>query len=552
MKINKIITTVLYGYFLILGLVSCREDVRKTDEKDEIAVQKNEDFRPNFHFTPEKNWMNDPNGMFYLDGTYHLYFQYYPEDNVWGPMHWGHATSSDMVTWEEQEIALYPDEKGYIFSGSAVVDHKNTSGFGTARDTAVVAIFTYHDPKGEEENREDYQSQALAYSLDKGYTWTKYDGNPVIPNPGIKDFRDPKVIWDEKRDQWLMALATVDRTLFYSSRDLKSWKKISEFGEQTGAHDGVWECPDLFPMQVEGTNETKWVLIQSLNPGGYNGGSGTQYFVGDFDGKEFTPAENMKDLEEKHPFWIDFGRDNYAGVTWSNIPDEDGRTLFIGWMSNWLYGQEVPTTTWRSAMTIARELKLQKEGDRYLITSAPVDELKKYRGKSLKKNNIEIGRNSAVITSKDMDLAKAEIRFTINDLSEMTYNFRLSNDFGDEFIVSYDHAQKQFSVNRSHAGQTGFSEKFGASVSTAPRIAESSSLNAILILDKTSIEIFFDDGKTVMTEIFFPNYPWTEFSFAGLEQFEVNSLEAYELNFDTESGDQSKGKEFGIETKKAE
>ncbi|MUP42326.1 glycoside hydrolase family 32 protein [Christiangramia aestuarii] len=521
---------------LFLGLLfACKND-KKTDEseKDMAALepQKDEDFRPNFHFTPKKNWMNDPNGMFYLNGTYHLYFQYYPEDNVWGPMHWGHATSKDMITWEEQDIALYPDDNGYIFSGSAVVDRNNTSGFGKDGKVPVVAIYTYHDPVGAENKENDHQSQAIAYSLDEGKTWTKYEGNPVLPNPGMTDFRDPKVTWDDIHKQWLMALATTKKTLFYTSQNLKEWKKLSEFGEGTGAHDGVWECPDFFPMQVEGGEETKWVLIQSLNPGGYNGGSGTQYFVGDFDGKKFTPETYMEKLGEKHEYWIDFGRDNYAGVTWANIPQDDGRKLFIGWMSNWLYAQEVPTQTWRSAMTVARELKLVKEGDRYLVTSEPVEELKKYRDEDHYMEEINVSGNSIALDSEDLDLARAEIRFTIDDLQEMTYNFRLSNVVGEEFIVSYDHAQKQFSVNRSLSGQTDFSQDFAAENSTAPRISDSDSLTAVLILDKTSIEMFFDDGKTVMTEIFFPNQPWNEFSFASLEDFRVSELKAYELKFE--------------------
>ena len=528
--------TVRFLFFsvILLFFTACKSDKKTENSENDLATmepQKDEDFRPNFHFTPKNNWMNDPNGMFFLNGTYHLYFQYYPEDNVWGPMHWGHATSKDMVTWEEQEIALYPDEKGYIFSGSAVVDKNNTSGFGEDGKTPIVAIFTYHDPVAAENKENDYQSQAIAYSLDEGMTWTKYEGNPVLPNPGMIDFRDPKVTWDDIHKQWLMALATTEKTLFYSSQNLKDWKKLSEFGEGTGAHDGVWECPDFFPMKVEGSDETKWVLIQSLNPGGYNGGSGTQYFVGDFDGKTFTPEKNMEALEEKHNYWIDFGRDNYAGVTWANVPDEDGRKLFLGWMSNWLYAQEVPTETWRSAMTVARELKLIKENDRYLVTSKPVDELKKYRRADHQKEQLNISGNSVVLNANDLDLARAEIRFTIENLQETTYNFRLSNSVGEEFIVSYNHAEKQFSVNRSHAGQTDFSDKFAMENSTAPRNSDAENLSAILILDKTSIEMFFDDGRTVMTEIFFPNQPWNEFAFAGLEDFTVSNLEAYELEF---------------------
>ncbi|WP_295178591.1 glycoside hydrolase family 32 protein [uncultured Christiangramia sp.] len=519
---------------------SCK-DQNSEETSEEITQTEGEEnsdeaYRPNFHFTPEKNWMNDPNGMFYLDGTYHLYFQYYPDDNVWGPMHWGHATSKDMITWEEQEIALFPDEKGYIFSGSAVVDKENTSGFGEDGKTPVVAIFTYHEPKGAEKGEKDYQSQAIAYSLDKGMTWTKYKGNPVLPNPGIENFRDPKVTWDKEHKQWLMALATTEKTLFYTSQDLKEWKKVSEFGQGNGAHDGVWECPDFFPMQVEGTGETKWVLIQSLNPGGYNGGSGTQYFVGDFDGTTFTPEENMTNLEEKHDYWIDFGRDNYAGVTWANLPEEDGRKLFLGWMSNWLYAQEVPTETWRSAMTIARELKLIKEDGQYLVTSQPVEELQKFRGEVVKKSALSANKDLVLIDTSAIDLSKAEVKFSISGLEEDgNYHFTLSNEKGEKFVVNYDHSKQKFSMDRSKAGINDFSDKFSGTPSTAPRITASNSMEVHMLLDKTSMELFIDNGKTVITEIFFSEKPWDTFSIGSEEKdFMVDSFEAYELNFNNQ------------------
>lgn len=239
-------------------------------------------YRPAYHFTPAAHWMNDPNGMVYYQGTYHLFFQYYPDGMVWGPMHWGHATSPDLVSWKEQPIALYPDKLGMIFSGSAVVDVNNTAGFGK---NAMVAIFTHHNSEEEKKGQNKHEYQSLAYSLDAGKTWKKYEGNPVLPNPGIADFRDPKVSWYEAGKKWVMTLATKDRITFYSSSNLKNWTKESEFGEKLGAHGGVWECPDLFPMTLNG--KTHWVLIVNLNPGGPNGGSGTQYFVGNFDGKYF-------------------------------------------------------------------------------------------------------------------------------------------------------------------------------------------------------------------------------------------------------------------------
>ena len=293
-------------------------------------------YRPAYHFTPAAHWMNDPNGMVYYQGTYHLFFQYYPGGMVWGPMHWGHATSPDMLRWQEQPIALYPDSLGYIFSGSAVVDANNTAGFGK---NALVAIFTHHDPQLEKTDPGHSQKQSLAYSLDAGKTWTKYRGNPVLKSPGIVDFRDPKVTWNAQAKQWLMTLATKDRITFYTSPNLKAWTKASEFGETLGAHGGVWECPDLFPLTLNG--KTHWVLIVNLNPGGPNGGSATQYFVGDFDGRTFTPLTTKTK-------WADYGPDEYAGVTWENT---GARRLFLGWMSNWEYGNQVPTSPWRSAMT---------------------------------------------------------------------------------------------------------------------------------------------------------------------------------------------------------
>src|SRR5258705_1699538 len=290
-----------------------------------------EPYRPKVHFSPREKWMNDPNGMVYHNGIYHLFYQYYPDSTVWGPMHWVHATSKDMIHWEQQPIALYPDSLGYIFSGSAVVDIDNTSGFGKDGIPPLVTIFTYHDPKGEKDGKSDFQNQSIAYSLDEGRSWIKYVNNPVVKNPGIKDFRDPKVMWFEKEKKWVMTLATKDRITFYSSANFKEWTKESEFGENAGAHGGVWECPDWFPLEYDG--KQIWVLIVNLNPGGPNKGSATQYFLGDFNGKSFLPFNT----ETK---WLDYGPDEYAGVTWSNTGE---RKIFLGWMSNWLYANVVPT-----------------------------------------------------------------------------------------------------------------------------------------------------------------------------------------------------------------
>lgn len=246
--------------------------------QDPASKTYSEQYRAQIHFSPKQHWTNDPNGMVYFNHTYHLFFQYYPKGSTWGPMHWGHATSPDLIHWKERPIALYPDSLGYIFSGSAVVDSNNTSGFGKKGKIPLVAIFTHHDPKGEKEGTDKFQNQSLAYSLDNGNTWTKYKGNPVLRNPGIKDFRDPKVMWYAKEKKWLMTLATKDHITFYSAPDLKNWKKESEFGLEIGAHGGVWECPDLFPLKVDG--KTHWVLIVNINPGGPKWWFGDPIFCG--------------------------------------------------------------------------------------------------------------------------------------------------------------------------------------------------------------------------------------------------------------------------------
>ena len=530
--------SIRFGLVLFLiPFIGCKELEKNENsllerETDSLSIEEAL-YRPNYHFTPKANWMNDPNGMFFLNGTYHLYFQYYPEGNVWGPMHWGHATSKDMVVWQEQPIALFPDEKGYIFSGSAVVDNQNTSGFGSDSIAPIVAMFTYHDPVGEKEGRLDFQSQAIAYSLDEGQTFTKYAGNPVIKNPQIKDFRDPKITWDDIHKQWVLVLATIKETLFYTSSNLKEWKLQSNFGEGIGAHEGVWECPDFFPMTIEGSKEIKWVLIQSLNPGGINGGSGTQYFIGDFDGKTFSlDTLFAKDLEKENSLWIDYGMDNYAGVTWSNIPDSDGRKLFLGWMSNWEYAQKVPTQKWRSAMTIARELKLVKSENSYRIVSQPIKELQKYHKKSVKKDSLQVIKETVVVDSSMVDLTRAEIKFELKDLKEVTYTFIVHNKKGNEIRFGLNNKEKYFFIDRSKVGDNSFSEGFGNELSKAPYHSNYKDLSVWFLLDKTSIEIFYNNGETVMTEIFFADKPMSTFSVdSENESVTIENLEANQFDF---------------------
>jgi levanase/fructan beta-fructosidase len=364
-------------------------------------------------------------------------------------------------------------------------------------------------------------------------TWTKYEQNPVIKNPNIKDFRDPKITWDAIHQQWLMVLASGDEVYFYTSKNLKDWAKISEFGKGIGAHGGVWECPDFFPMVVEGSDNYKWVLLQSINPGGPNGGSATQYFVGDFDGKKFTLEESfVQDLKQKKSLWLDYGRDNYAGVTFSNIPEVDGRKLLIGWMSNWDYAQKVPTDKWRSSMTIARELKLLKQGNQYRISSEPVRELKNYISKTIKKEVLKIKKGTIIIDKSMVDLSRLDISFTMKDLKEDIYTFSLSNKSNNSIRFGINKKDKYFFIDRKNSGITSFSDNFAKQISKAPFSGDFDEINVRVIIDKTSIEVFYDNGKTVMTEIFFPEKPMEKFSVTKANfNFSIENLIINQLKF---------------------
>jgi fructan beta-fructosidase len=452
-----------------------------------------EQFRPQIHFSPMANWMNDPNGLIYSNGIYHLFFQYYPDSTIWGPMHWGHATSNDLIHWKQLGIALYPDSLGYIFSGSAVVDKLNTSGFGSDSKIPIVAIYTQHDPAGEKAGTTTFQNQSIAYTLDDGKNWTKYLGNPVLKTPGLKDFRDPKVSWYEEQNKWIMALAAGDRIMFYSSTNLKSWKKESEFGAGIGAHGGVWECPDIVPFFVDG--KKIWLLIVNINPGGVQGGSGTQYFTGDFDGHVFTSKDTITR-------WMDYGSDNYAGVTFGNTGNEK---IFLGWMSNWLYGTKVPTERWRSAMTVPRILGLTKIGKNYYTTLMPVKALNKLVVKTQVYNHSS-ARNGVAISGP------TRIKFNVSDLHSFSLVFK--NGSGQSLITGYDEEKKSFYIDRTLAGKSDFSHQF-ANIQYGPRFADTKDSKIVLILDNASIELFADEGLTTMTEIFFPDTPFNHLQQKG-------------------------------------
>ena len=407
-----------------------------------------EKFRPRLHFTPERNWMNDPNGLIFYKGKYHLFFQHNPQGNLWGNMSWGHATSHDLMQWEHLPVAISFDENYGIFSGSTVVDYTNSAGFGSLDNPAMVAIFTAHKHDG------SHQSQHLAFSVDEGLTWTKYEGNPVL-DLQMKDFRDPKVSWDSSTNTWLMTIAKPleYKISFFRSNDLKNWKHLSDFGP-SGNIGGCWECPDLFQLTAS-DGSTHWVLLVSINPGGPTGGSATQYFIGDWDGNTFTKIQDGQ--------WLDYGRDNYAGVTFGNIADK--RKIFLGWMNNWAYSAEIPTSIWRGSMTAPRELQLLLTEKNLLLTSNPIPE------------------------------------FT----TEHDYSFKIASDESCEIkisaedryvVISYDHLEKRITLDRSN----GWFEGVADTTQVSPKI-DDDKFTIRLLLDEGSLELFVPEAGLAMTSL---------------------------------------------------
>lgn len=487
----------------------CWKELKMSDSFD---MTNKEMFRPVYHHTPVYGWMNDPNGMFYKDGVYHLYFQYNPYGSVWGNMHWGHSTSTDLMHWNFEGCAIVPDAWGAIFSGSCVVDHNNTAGFGKG---AVVAFYTSAKatPWG------DVQSQSMAYSLDNGKTFTKYEGNPILTS-SEKDFRDPKIFWYAPGKHWVMMLAVGQHMEIYSSVNLKEWKKESEFGAMQGAHGGVWECPDLVEIPVEGTREKKWVLICNLNPGGPFGGSAAQYFVGSFDGKKFV---NESPTQTK---WMDWGKDNYATVTWNNAPD--GRCIALGWMSNWQYANNVPTRQYRSANTLARDLTLYREGQELYLKSTPSVEVKKARGKKVSIPSFKVSEKHEMVNLFEEKQGAYEVEIVIQNTGASKIAFCLLNDKGEKVSMYYDLNRKQFVMDRSESGTVDFSKDFPA-VTVAPANVDKE-LTLRLFVDRSSIEAFGEDGKFVMTNLVFPSQPYVKMCFeADKNGYAVKSLNVYTL-----------------------
>ncbi|MFG6486185.1 glycoside hydrolase family 32 protein [Roseateles sp. BYS78W] len=472
-------------------------------------------YRPAFHYTPAANWMNDPNGLVFHQGRYHLFYQYHPDGPTWGPMHWGHATSTDLLHWQEHPVALAPDALGMIFSGSAVVDHDNRSGLGAEGVAPLVAMFTHHRPADAQAGVASLEQQSLAVSLDDGRTWVKFEGNPVLPNPGLKDFRDPKLCWLAARQRWLAVVACGDCMRFYSSPDLKSWALESQFTHDLGS-DGVWECGDLFPLH-DAAGATWWVLLVSVTLGGPNGGSSTLYFIGDFDGHRFTPLDTQIR-------WLDFGPDNYAGVTWSGV---DERALFIGWMSNWLYAASVPTSPWRSAMTMPRELQLRMSEDGPRVASVPARELLSLQGPAtLALREVSLPLPLDLDAGLRAAVGVFVLRLEIDALR--SFSLSLGSPGGDELLIGYDRDRTAWFIDRRRAGRVDFHPQF-AGCHSAPRLATAPQSDLQLYVDATSVELFADDGLTAMTCLFFPREPFASMTLSSTDGLKLGALAVHPL-----------------------
>ena len=457
---------------------TCWKNMQLSDTFDTANREK---YRPVYHHPPAWGWMNDPNGMFYKDGVWHLYFQYNPYGSQWENMTWGHSTSTDLIHWTFQGAPIEADAWGTIFSGSAVVDHNNTSGFGKG---AVVAMYT---------SAGENQTQSIAYSNDNGQTFTKYDGNPVLTS-NTPDYRDPHVFWNEDIKRWNMIMAEGQHMDIYSSADLKEWKLESQFGAEYGNHGGVWECPDLMKMKVRGTDQYKWMLLCNINPGGPFGGSATQYFVGQFDGHKFT-CESAPEVTK----WMDYGKDHYATVTFDNAPD--GRRVAMAWMSNWQYANQVPTMQYRSANSVPRDLDLYEYQGQTYCGVTPSPELAAARPKKATKTLTEA----------------CEMVVTLKGNATIT----LANDKGEQVVMTYDEKSRTFAMDRTKSGQKEFSDDFAA-LTVAPVHGKMSQLR--LFIDRSSIEAFDADGKMAMTNLVFPTKPYNKVLVKGKAKYVVYNL----------------------------
>jgi fructan beta-fructosidase len=460
----------------------------RLDEYRRSSEYYREPFRPAYHFTPELNWMNDPNGLVYFEGEYHLFYQHNPLGNEWGHMSWGHAVSQDLVHWRHLPIALRDEYGIMIFSGSAVADTHNTSGFGNGGKPPLVAIYTGHSP--------DRQTQDIAFSTDRGRTWTKYAGNPVL-DVGEKDFRDPKVFWHEPTKRWIMvvSLAVQKRLQFYGSSDLKAWKLLSEFGPAGAPNKLNWECPDLFELPIDGEpGKTRWVLAAHMGNGAIAGGSGCECFTGVFDGKQFLPDATTSQ-------WVDYGRDFYAPVSWSGIPASDGRRIWIGWMNNWETCLN-PTSPWRSAMSIPRELDLRRIDGKLRLCQKPVRELQQLRGRKLEMNNKSLTNESLPV---DIQGQQLEILVDVDPMTASEFGVRVLKGKDEQTAIGYNTKTRALFVDRTKSGNVAFHSAFSGRHSGPLEPNAQGQVRLHIFVDTCSVEVFGNEGETVVTDLVFPD-----------------------------------------------
>ena len=497
---------------------ACWKNIALSDTFD---ISNREKFRPAFHHTPDYGWMNDPNGMVYADSLWHLCYQWNPYGSKWANMTWGHATSRDLIHWERQEPTILPDGLGMIFSGSSAIDHQNSAGFGK---DAIVTLYT---------SAAASQMQSLAYSTDGGNTFTKYPGNPVITME--TEARDPNMFWDEAHQQWVMLLAHAleKEMLIYTSPDLKQWTLASRFGKGMGAQGGVWECPDLFELPVSGStgNEKKWALVCNLNPGGPFGGSATQYFIGDFDGTTFkADTDTTGTIPTK---WMDYGKDHYAAVSWSDAPNN--RRTVIGWMSNWQYAAEVPTLQYRSANTLPREMGIFKATDgQYYVSSTPSPELEALRGGlHHQSRRFSLGKADKTISLPTQNDGICEILLDIEARKSQVLTLTLANKAEERVVLTYDSDKETLAFDRTQSGIVNFSQDFPA-VTVAPTHRHDGKLSLRIFVDRSSIEVFEKEGRLAMTNLVFPNSPYTELSLkCSKGKAKISNLKVYSLNTKT-------------------
>lgn len=491
---------------------ACWNYISLADTFDTVNREK---YRPAYHHTPLYGWMNDPNGMFYKDGIWHLYYQYNPYGSKWQNLSWGHSTSTDLVHWNHHPVAIQPDGLGMVFSGSCAIDRSSTAGYGK---NAVVGMYTSADAS---------QTQSLVWSDDNGETFRTYAANPVLTLES--EARDPNMFWDDDARQWVLVLAHAleHEMLIFTSPDMKKWTLQSSFGKGIGAQEGVWECPDLFRLPVEGSGEEKWVMLCNLNPGGPFGGSATQYFIGEFDGKTFkADVDADGNIPTK---WMDFGKDHYATVSWSDAPG--GRRTVIGWMSNWQYAAEVPTMQFRSANTLPREARLFKAADGQIyLSSEPSPELTALRGSlSLKVRKASVGRKSRTYVLPSANDGVCEIVFDVDARKSGAVEIELSNSDGGKVVMTYDAVAHTLSFDRTKSGVVDFSQDFPA-VTVAPTFETDNRISLRIFIDRSSIEVFGNNGNFVMTNLVFPTIPYTRLSVSARGgNAKIENLQIYSI-----------------------